>query len=477
MHYALPARGQDGLALLRLLTMEGASDQAAAAEAARAKAAEIAAFLDSAATKAKADLDEIQRARTSAEQAAMAATAVSGKTQADGDIVEQARSNVEKSRTRISDLLGQANEAAEACAQHAQAAKAVGEELKTLTAQLKERSTAASETSAQATAALETLRTLATTAGESSARIEGLKTQVEQAAQVAAQRSEHIEEGRKYVDDKRKEIDVIANTAQQSASGAEAQNQASRKVAEDLSTLLAAAQTTKANLDAIVQAVTNLREQCDGHANTTKGLASIAQEVDAKVKGYEERLRGLEVTAADRLKTIEGLLPGAAAAGLASAFGKRREHFRLPMRGWQAVFITSILLLIGIAWMEFGLFTKADPTLTWDHLALLIVHRLPFMLPLIWLAFYASTKAALAQRVEEDYAFKETVSRSFEGYRKEMAELEGKAQPQSPLDRLCGGVLGVVTSPPGRIYERHPLVPTPANVALEQAEQKKEAKK
>jgi hypothetical protein len=458
--------------------MDENSDQAGAAEAILKKAIDSAEVVAALAGKVKADSDALQQVRASVEELAKAATALSTKAQADGDVVEQARMKVEKSRSQIAELLAQSTADTESCTKHSQDAKAVVEELKTLVTQLQERAAAATETSAHATAALESLRTLASTATESSARIEGLKTQVEQGAQVAAQRSEHIEEGRKYVDEKRKEIDVLMNTAQQSASGAEAQNQASRRTVEDLATVLANAQGAKALVDSIAQAIGTLREQCDGHVNTTKGLASMSQEVDAKVKGYEERLRELEATAAERLKTIESLLPGAAAAGLASAFGKRRENFLLPMRIWQFAFIASIAALIVIAWVEFGLYTKADATLTWDHLALMIVHRLPFMLPLIWLAYYASTKAALAQRVEEDYAFKETVSRSFEGYRKEMAELEGKAQPQSPLDRLCGGVLGVVTSPPGRIYEKHPLVPTPTVRSEPTAEKpQKEAKR
>ena len=98
-----------------------------------------------------------------------------------------------------------------------------------------------------------------------------------------------------------------------------------------------------------------------------------------------------------------------------------------------------------------------------------LLFRLPFALPMIWLAFHSSHKAALAQRLEEDYGFKETVSRSFEGYRREMADLEGKVQPHSPLARLCSGVLGVVTDPPGRIYEKHPLNKTPLNALAESA--------
>jgi len=90
-------------------------------------------------------------------------------------------------------------------------------------------------------------------------------------------------------------------------------------------------------------------------------------------------------------------------------------------------------------------------------------------LPLIWLAFHSSHKAALAQRVEEDYAFKEAVSRSFEGYRREMAEIEGKAAPESALSRFCAGVLSVITNPPGRIYEKHQLTKTPLNALAESA--------
>jgi len=134
------------------------------------------------------------------------------------------------------------------------------------------------------------------------------------------------------------------------------------------------------------------------------------------------------------------------------------------------VFVVSVLALLVRAGLEFSLFTAEKVAMTWDRLGLSLAHRLPFALPLIWLAFHSSHNAALAQRVEEDYAFKETVSRSFEGYRREMAELEGKAQAHSPLARLCSGVLGVVTAPPGRIDENHALNRTPFDGVASAAE-------
>lgn len=383
--------------------------------------------------------------------------------------IEQIRLAAEKAKADIDTQLVAMQAAVAALNQQVESAKATITDLTNLSASLQTTSKQTADTAAQASASLETLRTLANTATESASRIEALKTQVEQSAQVAAQRSEHIEEGRVYVDKKRAEIDVILNTAQQSAGSAESQHQASRANAENLTTLYVAAQKVKADTDSIAEAVASVLEDCNAHAVTTKALADKAETTDKRIAEYEARLAGLETTANDRLKTIESLLPGAASAGLASAFNQRRAHFKWPQRVWQGVFVFSLLALLVIAGLEFSLFSKLDGALTWDRLGLSLLHRLPFALPLIWLAIHSGHKAALAQRVEEDYAFKETVSRSFEGYRREMAELEGKAAPNSALTRLCAGVLGVITNPPGRIYEKHPLNNTPLSALADSA--------
>ena len=385
------------------------------------------------------------------------------------DNIQKRQADAQTAKAEIESQLAAMRETMATFNQQVEAAKVVIAELSTASNQTKESST-------QATASLESLRTLANTATEAAGRIEALKTQVEQSAQVAQQRSEHIEDGRKYVDAKRAEIDVILNTAQQSATKAESQHQASRAISDNLTNLYATAQTVKANVDSVADAVRTLRDQCNEYEKSTKLIADIAEVADQRVKAYEMKLVDLESQSRERLKTIDSLLPGAASAGLASAFLNRRGYFKWPQRIWQGVFVLCLILLVIIAGvhtgpngLEYGLLPKADATLTLDHLWLSLVYRLPFALPLIWLAFHASHKAALSQRLEEDYAFKETVSRSFEGYRREMAELEGKSAPHSALSRLCAGVLAVITNPPGRIYEKHALNKTPFNALAETA--------
>lgn len=383
--------------------------------------------------------------------------------------IEHDLASVQQTRADAEAQLAPMRDAATSIQQQVEAAKATINEINTLLATTQSTRNQVTDTKAEAGATMESIRAALTTASDAATRAEAMRTQVEQAAAVVATKSEHIEAGRVHVDEVRSKLDTALTEAQQSATSTEAQHQAGRATMDNLNNLYAAAQTIKANADSDAQMVASLRQQCEQHAATAKSLADIAETTDARVKAYEMRLADLEKLATERLKTIESLLPGATSAGLAFAFEQRRKHFKWPQRIWQGVFIACVLALLALAAWEFGVVTKADALLTYQKLGLSLLHRLPFALPLIWLAFHSSHKAALAQRVEEDYGFKETVSRSFEGYRHEMAELEGKATPDSPVTQLCARTLGVITRRPGMIYEKHPLNMTPLDALTESA--------
>jgi len=337
----------------------------------------------------------------------------------------------------------------------------------------------------------ETVKGHLATVNDHSSAVLQQRTKVDQDAGVAAQRSAHIEDGRVYVDKKRAEIDRLLTAAQQAATGAEGQLTACKTTAQGASDQLTSIQQAKSSVEASASAVAESLRITETSAATAKKLADVAKITEDRIAAYEKSLESLQSKAEERLKTIDGLLPGAASTGLASAFNQRRSFFKWPQRAWQTVFIFSVFGLLAVATlrpsvdggMEFSLLPHAVETTQpnvetggtsmaeagWKSLGFSLLARLPLALPLVWLAFHSSHKAALAQRLEEDYGFKEVVSRSFEGYRREMSELEGKVQPDSPLAKLCSGVLGVVTSPPGRIYEKHALNRTPLNALAESA--------
>jgi ABC-type transporter Mla subunit MlaD len=142
--------------------------------------------------------------------------------------------------------------------------------------------------------------------------------------------------------------------AQRSATNAETQHQASRGTAENLNTLLVSAQATKAAMDSNASVVERLRQQCEEYAATAKKLADKADSTQERIITYEARLEDLQSRSDERLKAIEGLLPGATSVGLAFAFNQRRAHFIVPQRFWQTVFVGSLAGLMCLAWWEFG---------------------------------------------------------------------------------------------------------------------------
>ena len=311
--------------------------------------------------------------------------------------------------------------------------------------------------------ALDALKLLQLAASE----ITTTRTAVEQDQAAITTKSAHIQDACLHADKVRVDLDAALVAAQQSATNSESQNAASKVASDNLSALVVAAQAAKTAIDVHVSLAAERRQQCDEHAEVTKKLSDTAAETDERIANYESKLSDLDREIAKRMTTIDSLLPGATSAGLASAFRSRCAHFVAPQKFWQWVFLGALGGLIAVAAGEYWAVTGNANADIWQSLGMSLLRRLPLVLPLIWLAIHASHKGALAQRVEEDYAFKETVSSAFEGYRREMKELEGKAAPDSPLARYCEGVLSVITNPPGRIYEKHSLSQTPLNALAE----------
>jgi hypothetical protein len=183
--------------------------------------------------------------------------------------------------------------------------------------------------------------------------------------------------------------------------------------------------------------------------------------VDARIADYEKRLDELEKQSHDRLKTIEDLLPGATGAGLAHSLDKRRQTFLKPHTRWQAIFIGALALIavVAVSGLLHAYSMKSIPT--YDELARLLLARLPLAGALLWVALHASREAALAKRLEEDYGYKSAIASSFEGFRRQMADINVDLKAGSPLAKLCGDTLSTIAEPPGRIYDKHKLTVSP----------------
>jgi len=296
------------------------------------------------------------------------------------------------------------------------------------------------------------------------------KTQIESSQAIIATKSDHIEDAQKHADQVRANLDRIQTTATQAANDADGAKERAQTAADAAATKLADIQGVRTQADAELVAVVASNNEAKSAAGTTKELAKKADNVTEVLQGYETRLADLEKRCAMQLKAIESLLPGAASAGLAYSFEQQKKRFEKPQKNWLIAGLIALtgLLLVGAIGMPGLPLIGSLPQEGLDGgLLKHVLIRLPLAIPLIWIAIYAGHNYMVALRIEEDYAYKEAVSRAFEGYKREMANVPGLSPNDSgPLVTLCTNVLNAMAERPGRIYEGRQESLTPLSQAV-----------
>jgi len=126
---------------------------------------------------------------------------------------------------------------------------------------------------------------------------------------------------------------------------------------------------------------------------------------------------------------IEGLLPGATSAGLASSCGKMKTTFDAPIRTANYIFYGAIAALVMLATVfavdKFSLENGIELIKYSDWQAVLggLALKLPFFAPFVWLAYYASSRRSEFQRLQQEYAHKEVVANSYQSYKQQIDAL------------------------------------------------------
>lgn len=130
-------------------------------------------------------------------------------------------------------------------------------------------------------------------------------------------------------------------------------------------------------------------------------------------------------------ESIESLLPGATSAGLATAYNKLKDRFNTPIIGYTSAFYASlvVLLLSGLVmvsdsftlWPFHIEFVKAGD---WTEMLRTLLTRAPVMVPVIWFAIFSATRRSQYERLQQEYAHKESIASSYESYKKQLQELK-----------------------------------------------------
>jgi hypothetical protein len=157
----------------------------------------------------------------------------------------------------------------------------------------------------------------------------------------------------------------------------------------------------------------------------------LAGELNTRIKSLDAFETKQQSKYAALNSQIESLLPGATSAGLASAYLDMKDSFNTPIRNMSLVFYISIALLVVASMLlaidSVGLFYINFVKIgQWDSVLKSIVYKLPFYAPILWLAYYASKRRSEYQRLQQEYAHKEALAKSYDSYKKQLEELDAK---------------------------------------------------
>lgn len=219
-------------------------------------------------------------------------------------------------------------------------------------------------------------------------------------------------------------------------------------------------QQTEKEAKESASAVETLKEKVDNWSKGIKELAEKSEKISKNINDQENELSRLIQLTEKTHKQVESLLPGAASAGLASAFKQRKDEIVKSKKYWVGGFVLSLLGLLGMVVWMIKIFSELGGNIEWW---MFFLQRAPLLFPLIWLGWFLGRNYGHMVRLEEDYAFKESISRSFEGYKNQMKEVD----PTSALPQLCSNTISILSETPLRVFDRKTSDETPANSFLE----------
>lgn len=158
----------------------------------------------------------------------------------------------------------------------------------------------------------------------------------------------------------------------------------------------------------------------DEEGKQIKGYLQDTEDLKKQMAGFLAEQEKIFIT---QFNEIKGLLPDATSAGLAAAYQKQKESYTRSIQLWSGVFFATIAIMtcLGV-YILYNHFRTTTSTTLNDALISLL-KDLPFFIPTIWLAAFASKQQSQLKRLKQEYAFKETNAKSFHGHKEQIERL------------------------------------------------------
>lgn len=203
----------------------------------------------------------------------------------------------------------------------------------------------------------------------------------------------------------------------------------------------------------------------DSDGNFNGGLK---QEIQERQIELEEFKKTQQIRYQELNTQIESLLPAATSVGLASAYKEMKDDCRKNINIYNWIFYFSLLSLfvtvIVMQYLGFSDVWTSNDNLGNNLIGLLKVFslKLPFIIPTLWLSMFSSKRRNESQRLEQEYAHKEALAKSYASYRQQIEKL-GDEKQQELLPILLENMIKAIAFNPAETLDKNHKDDTPIN--------------
>jgi predicted nucleic acid-binding Zn-ribbon protein len=205
-------------------------------------------------------------------------------------------------------------------------------------------------------------------------------------------------------------------------------------------------------------------EQVAVHEKSMNEASERVKVLEQDINKTNDELAVCRKQFGDLKKEIEGLLPGATSAGLSSAFRNQKESYNAPKLLYVGLLVLSALAVALIPHYISDDEWTTKLTNPWQIILAHWLQKSPLEAPMFLLLYFAFRAFTTADKLQQDYAYKERIATTFEGFKAQFANIETPPGTESLLSVLCAKVLTIIGQHPARFYDAKHIedAPSPA---------------
>ena len=150
-----------------------------------------------------------------------------------------------------------------------------------------------------------------------------------------------------------------------------------------------------------------------------------------------------------------------------------RKSFRDPIKQYSQLFYISVAILTLVAFISTiesistsGTLIKFVDLSDFGKLISNLAYKTPIILPVLWLALFASKRRNEAQRLQQEYAHKEALAKSYQSFKNQIDQLQDGKKEQL-LEKLLAAAIDAVATNASKSLDGKHDEKTPIHLGLD----------